>query len=124
MNLNGNPTPEELAALLGACDDDEATHIIWVDLEANVHVTPLNENRALPKNRTRMRSEAATPRPLTPAGWIKENKDRVLFRLEACVRGAGQTGDRAAKDLALVNRFHALLVKHWRLGSRGLVDSA
>jgi hypothetical protein len=40
MNMNHNPTREELAALVGACNDTADHHVLWVAKDGEVHVTP------------------------------------------------------------------------------------
>ena len=42
MNLNDNPTKEQLADLLRPCDD-RLDHVLWVGRDGVVHITPRGE---------------------------------------------------------------------------------
>jgi hypothetical protein len=41
MNLNNNPTKDQLRDLLRPFDDRAAHHVLWVDRGGEVHITPM-----------------------------------------------------------------------------------
>ena len=104
MNLKENPTKDELKIILGACKNNEAHHIIWVDHEGNVMVTPL------PKN-------------LTPAGFEKQNEERMKFRLETISRENESVGMDAANDDEWVDHLFNALNDLWISDFNGYCNS-
>jgi hypothetical protein len=42
MNLNNNPTTDQLRELLRACDARAGHHVMWVDHTGEVHITPIS----------------------------------------------------------------------------------
>ena len=49
MNLNNNPTMDELRDLLRPCDDRAAHHVLWVDRGGEAHVTPMEKTWPAPR---------------------------------------------------------------------------
>ncbi len=42
MNLNANPTPDELRTLLRSLNDSASHHVLWVSKFGDVHVAPVS----------------------------------------------------------------------------------
>ena len=49
MNLDNNPTMDELRDLLRPLDDRAAHHVLWVDRTGEVHITPMEKTWPAPK---------------------------------------------------------------------------
>lgn len=45
MNMNKNPTVEELRALVRACDDLASHHVLWVEKNGDVHLSEVPKDR-------------------------------------------------------------------------------
>lgn len=93
MNLNQNPTKEQLKDLFRVADDEAGHHILWVDVDGKVHVTLL-------------------PETVTPSGW-EDAFPTTRFRFETFCVGNGYVGPDAADDDDHVNMFYHWLVKTW-----------
>jgi hypothetical protein len=93
MNLNQNPTKEQLKALFSSCDDAIGHHVLWVAKNGDVALTPL-------------------PSELTPVGFDQTNPD-LLLRYETFVRGNGYVGQQAAEDEKFVDRIFKSLQSEW-----------
>jgi len=78
MNLDNNPTKEQLADLLRPCDDRAAHHVLWVDRGGEVHVTKLPKTWPVPE-----------PGP--------DVLNRALVRFETFWAGHGYVGPEAAE---------------------------
>jgi hypothetical protein len=92
MNLSESPTEEELADLLGACDDAADDHVTWVDLDGNVYVESVTQYNA---------RNGGDPSP--------EEK----FRFEVSERGSGHVGPDAARDARFVHESFEVLAHLW-----------
>jgi hypothetical protein len=79
MNLDNNPTKEQLADLLRPCDDRAAHHVLWVDRAGEVHVTKV---------------EKKWPPPEPGADVL----DHALVRFETFRAGNDYVGPEAAAD--------------------------
>jgi hypothetical protein len=79
MNLNNNPTKEQLAELLRGYDDRAAHHVLWVDRTGEVRITKL----------------AKTWPPPEPGADVL---DQAVVRFETLVAGKGYVGPEAAAD--------------------------
>jgi hypothetical protein len=101
MNLNRTPTAEQLAALLAACNDAAAPHILWTAHDGEVRVTPL-------------------PDHTTPAAF-GERPD-LRFRYETYLPDNGYVGPTAAADKGYVQKLFDELLRDWRDGRTDLVD--
>lgn len=102
MNLNDNPTVEQLRDLLRPFDDNAAHHVLWVDRGGEVHVTPL------PKQ--------WRPIPAPPP----EVLDNALVRFQTFYAGYGYIGPEAAeKDEWPVEALEMLLSDWAKANARG-----
>jgi hypothetical protein len=98
MNLNNNPTTDQLRDLLRVCDDRAAHHVLWVDRTGEVHVTRVEKKWPVPQ-----------PGP--------DVLDDALVRFEPFVAGNGYVGpDAAANDEWIADAFHWLL-RDWAAAS-------
>lgn len=93
MNLNQNPTKEQLKSIIAAAEDDEDHHVLWVDNRGDVRVTPLGDE-------------------ITPAGWESKYQSTAL-RYETFQVGNGYVGTEAAEDDSHVDRLYRSLVAEW-----------
>ncbi|NHZ94568.1 hypothetical protein [Massilia sp. CCM 8734] len=93
MNLNQNPTVDQLKVIVAACDDEETHHILWVDNTGEVRVTPL-------------------PDDITPSGFERKFPT-TLLRFETYHQGNGYVGQEAADDEAHMNSVFNSLVREW-----------
>jgi hypothetical protein len=100
MNMNHNPTPEQLAALLGACDDTADHHVLWAAKDGEVRVTPLGDQ--------------------TPAAF-GERPD-LQFRYETYGAGNGYVGPAVAADEKQVKKLFDELARDWRDGRQDYLD--
>lgn len=104
MNLNNNPTKEELQVLLGACDDGAGIHMLWVEHLGEVQVTLLLTE--------------------TDVEWIKEVDDeKVQFHYESYGKNEGGVGKFAAADELYIFTLFEKLLKDWKDQTRGPIDS-
>ena len=102
MNLNNNPTKEELKALLQKQDDMAGNHMLWVDLSGGVHIDLILDE--------------------TGSGWEKRMESKFTFRYETYSPGNGYVGEDAANDDGYVSNLFAELMNDWQAGRRGLLD--
>ena len=79
MNLNNNPTLDDLRDLLRPWDDRAAHHVLWVDHAGDVHITELEKKWPVPQ-----------PGP--------EVLDNALVRFETFQAGNEFVGPDAADD--------------------------
>lgn len=79
MNLDNNPTKEQLAELLRPWDDRAAHHVLWVDRGGEVHVTKVAKSWPVPE-----------PGP--------DVLNRALVRFETFEAGNGYVGPDAVAD--------------------------
>ena len=77
MNLDNNPTKEQLADLLRPCDDRAAHHVLWVDRTGEVRVTKVEKKWPPPE-----------PGP--------DVLDNSIVRIETFQAGNGYVGPEAA----------------------------
>ncbi len=101
MNLSANPTKPQLAELLAKCDDKATPHILWVDHDGEVHITPL-------------------PLGVVPVDF-GERPD-LRFRYETFHTGHDYTGPDAAADVEFVDDLFTALVRDWKEGLTGYSD--
>lgn len=104
MNMNRNPTKNELQEILRKCDDDAAHHILWVSYDSEVQISPV-------------------PEDLTPVGWAEQNNDKIKWRNETWVRGNKYVGPDAADDDNWVDKLFSHLKKQMELNTTGYVDT-
>lgn len=96
MNLNNNPTKEQLQDLLRAADDGAGHHILWVDNVGEVRVTLLPTN-------------------VTPSSWERAFPTTRL-RFETFCEGNGYVGPDAADDEDHVRMYFNWILKAWAEG--------
>lgn len=94
MNLNQTNSIDELRILLAQCNDEASHHILWVDTNGAVFISPL-------------------PDELTPVGF-EESKPRMRIRYETYPCGCQYVGESAADDRNYVQELHAKLLRDWR----------
>jgi hypothetical protein len=94
MNLNDNPTREQLADLLRPWDDRAAHHVLWVDRAGEVRVTPVEKKRPPPE-----------PGP--------DVLDHCLVRFETFLAGNRYVGPEAAADDQWLTDALDLLTREW-----------
>jgi len=103
MNLSSIASIDQLKDMISHCDDDRTSHIVWVDVAGEVHVTPM-------------------PVEATPAVWAEGNRELIRFRFETLKQGSGFVGPEAAKDEQWMNRLFVSLTKFWESGAKGYRD--
>lgn len=104
MNLNDLPTVEDLQDLFANCNDEQYSHILWIDTFGNVRISPILNN-------------------LTPAGWTDENKDLIKLRYETFHQGNGYVGKKASEDNAWMQRLFDSLTSNWQNDTTGYTDN-
>lgn len=93
MNMNNNPTKEELRALIYACDDSAGHHIIWVNRLGDVRISLVANE--------------------TPAKWVTRMEDEILFRFESYAANNDYVGQNAADDEKHVSSVFKELLASW-----------
>lgn len=96
MNLNNNPTAQQLSQLLSICNDDAGHHILWVSNTGDVSVTLIND--------------------IGPIGF-EQNTPTMAMRYETFQRGNKYVGQEAANDVSYVNSLLKDLINEWPLYS-------
>ena len=79
MNMNQNPTVDQLRALVAACRGADAHHVMWIESNGEVHIDPV-------------------PDDLTPVGFEHAKGSAMKYRYETFVAGNGYVGAQAAAD--------------------------
>ena len=100
MNLNQNPTKEQLKAIIASCDDQAGHHMPWVDNDGNVHITLL-------------------PDDASPNIYGKMQKDAMRFRMETYCQGNNYVGPDAANDDVHVGALFDQMLALWNAGATG-----
>lgn len=91
MNLNKQPTIDELAQLFASRKDSLDNHVLWISNEGDVHIEPLNcQENEFGKRHPEMRARLRTYR-----------------------RGHGYVGKKAAADKVFMNRVLQTLKNEW-----------
>lgn len=96
MNLNNNPTAQQLSQLLYPCDDSAGSHILWVSKTGDVTVSQIND--------------------ITPIQF-QEDTPTMAMRYETFQQGNDYVGQAAASDMTHVNRLLTDLINEWQLYS-------
>ena len=92
MNLNNNPTMDQLRDLLRPWDDRAAHHVLWVDHAGEVHITAM---------------ERTSRRPPPPP---QEVLDNAVVRFETLWASKGYVGpEGAASDEWVADAFNWLM---------------
>jgi hypothetical protein len=93
MNLESNPTVEQLSELLRKCNDQAGHHVLWVAKNGDVHLSRV-------------------PKDKTPVGF-EEGEAEMQLRYETFEAGNEYVGPEAAKDESWVNELFDALVQEW-----------
>ena len=96
MNLNDNPTKEQLRELLRPLDDRAAHHALWVDRSGEVHVTPM--------------ARVKWGRPPEPP---QELLDNAVVRFETFWAGNGYTGPEGVANDEWIDDAFDMLLRDW-----------
>ncbi|MBC7572264.1 MAG: hypothetical protein H7319_21415 [Spirosoma sp.] len=93
MNLDYNPTLDQLCQLIASVDDDQDSHILFVTKSGDVHLSPF-------------RADTAT-------GADYANEDTLQFVLDTFMIAEGYTGREATQDLEWMDELFSALNEHW-----------
>lgn len=93
MNLNEQPTIQELAKLFAARKDTLDSHILWICDEGEVHIDSLS--------------------PCTTEDEFEQRKPGMRARMKMYRRGQGYVGKKAAADTQFVGRVLETLQQEW-----------
>lgn len=91
MNLNNNPTPEQLAELFNECDDLAGDHVLWVDSNSDVHISLVPED--------------------THFESLKDQDMKLSYH--PFKKGEQYVGEKAAQNSEWVKEFFDNLVQDW-----------
>lgn len=103
MNLDANPSIEELRELVRQCDDFAGHHVLWVKKSGEVTIS------CIPANQTQ-------------AGFEEDHPDMQL-RLETFLAGNEYVGSEAADDWEWISELFESLRKEWHK-AKGKTDVA
>lgn len=101
MNLDNNPTPDQLRALLRPWNDRESHHVLWVDPTGDVHITPVEKKWK--------------PIPPPPA----EVEKNAVVRFETFWAGNGYVGPEAAESDEWIADAMEWLLRDWNEAKTG-----
>jgi hypothetical protein len=93
MNMNNNPTIDELKQIFFARNDDDGHHVLWVKKNGAVELS-------------------IVPEHLNPVGFEQATPE-MQVRYETFVRGNKYVGTSAAADHEFMQRVFDSLVKEW-----------
>jgi hypothetical protein len=93
MNLNNQPTIEELARMFAAKKDSHDNHILWISKSGNVHIDSLS--------------------PYAHEAEFDQNNQNLLARLKMYRRGQGYVGKKAAADKDFIGHVLQTLKQTW-----------
>ncbi|MGJ7518493.1 hypothetical protein ACSFE6_29655 [Pseudomonas baetica] len=93
MNLNNQPTIEELARLFAAKKDTLDSHILWISKSGSVHIDCLS--------------------PHSHEAEFDQNNQHLLARLKMYRRGQGYVGKKAAADKDFIGNVLQTLKQAW-----------
>ncbi|HJT78550.1 MAG TPA: hypothetical protein VJ739_15200 [Gemmataceae bacterium] len=93
VNLNANPTKEQLRGLLARADDRAGHHALWVDKTGDVHLSRLAANAA-------------------PTAFEEAHPD-VQLRYETFEKGNEYVGPAAAGDAEWISQLFDSLLQEW-----------
>jgi hypothetical protein len=92
MNLNNNPTMDQLRELLRTADDRAGRHVLWADHKGEVHLTPIPGEDA--------------------NGFDREHPDARMW-LREFEAGEAFVGPLAAADRGWVEDLFVALTRNW-----------
>lgn len=93
MNLNNQPTPDQLAQLFAARKDSQGRHILWVSECGEVHLDSLA--------------------PEIGEDEFEKRTPNMRARLRTYHRGKGYVGKKAAADQDFIGRVYQTLQQEW-----------
>ena len=93
MNLNQQPTIDELARLFASRKDSLDSHILWVCETGEVKIEPMT--------------------PHTAESEFEQSRPTMRARLRTYRRGAGYVGRKAAADHVFLGRLLHTLESQW-----------
>ncbi|MEB0045922.1 MULTISPECIES: hypothetical protein [unclassified Pseudomonas] len=93
MNLNNQPTIDELARMFAAQKDSQDSHILWISKSGQVHIDCLS--------------------PHAHEEEFDKNNHNLLARLKMYRRGQGYVGKKAAADKDFIGRVLQTLKHAW-----------
>jgi hypothetical protein len=93
MNLDTNPTVEQLRVLVRQCDDSGSHHVLWVKKTGDVEISPI-------------------PKDQTPVGF-EEAHPLMQLRFETFLAGNEYVGPEAAADDDWMSELFENLRKEW-----------
>ncbi len=96
MNLNHQPTVDQLARILAAGRDSLDDHILWVCQRGDVHIDALAND--------------------ADGEDFERNHPELRARMPIYRRGKGYVGKKAAADRQFVNDVFQTLNREWTLG--------
>jgi hypothetical protein len=99
MNLNYNPTLNQLIQLMGSVDDSADSHILYVAKTGEVHLSVFRSD--------------------TAAGAGYANEDTLQFVLDTFMIGEGYTGPQAIQDPEWMDEVFSELNEHWACQTTG-----
>ena len=94
MNLNNQPTIDQLARIIAAQKDTHDSHILWVAESGQVHIDCLS--------------------PHAHEDDFEKNTRELRARMKMFRRGQGYIGKKAAADKDFVGRVLATLTQEWQ----------
>ncbi|WP_347905685.1 hypothetical protein [Pseudomonas purpurea] len=94
MNLNNQPTIDELARMFAAQKDSHDSHILWVSTSGQVHIDCLS--------------------PHAHEAEFEQNTRDLCARLKMYRRGQGYVGKKAAADKDFIGRVLQTLRNEWQ----------
>ena len=93
MNLNTNPTPDQLRELLRRCDDTSGHHVLWVKENGDVVLSRLPGKR--------------------PVESFDHDHPEMRMRFETFLAGNEYVGPEAAQDDEWVSELFERLLREW-----------
>ena len=99
MNLNQDPSLDQLIQLIGNVDDSRDSHILYVTKNGDVHLAPFRRD--------------------TAAGADYANEDTLQFILDTFLIGEGYTGQQAIQDPEWMDELFSELNHHWACQTTG-----
>lgn len=102
MNMQNDPSKNQLRALLYACNDLAGCHILWVNRLGEVHITLLGKE--------------------TPAHWAERMESQIQFRYAVYEAGNDYVGPNVAINTEYVSLLFNKLLQDWHGRKQGLVD--
>jgi hypothetical protein len=93
MNMNNNPTVDQLRALFALADDEAGHHCLWIDIAGGVHIDVIPEH-------------------LTPNGF-EDSQPLMAVRFETFGHGNGYVGPDAAGDEKFISDTLNDLARVW-----------